>query len=289
MAIPNTTPTPNELYNGEMKKMSDTELRVVLVVTRHTLGWLIDEKTGMRKKEDWISYFQLKQQTGRGYTALSEAIDNCIKNGWIEARDEQGNILDTKEKRHGKKIFYRLGRIFLDKIEGKQTSSESEKVKLTSSESELSESELSESGAYKRKTITKEKLLQKEYVANATEPFSFESKLNQLISSKDKKLQIIGLYWKFTGIAFPSKEAFQAGLHREFRPAKNLIGYPLEQIISIFDYLDFIEKNEGWLEKWTLETVHKFIDRVNWVPRDSTLVENLQRSFENKNNEKKER
>jgi hypothetical protein len=117
-------------------------------------------------------------------------------------------------------------------------------------------------------------------VANATEPFSFESKLNQLISSKDKKLQIIGLYWKFTGIAFPSYEAYQAGLRRELRPAKNLIGYPLEQIISIFDYLDFIEKNEGWLEKWTLETVHKFIDRVNWIPRDSTLVETLQRSLE---------
>jgi len=122
-------------------------------------------------------------------------------------------------------------------------------------------------------------------VANATEPFSFESKLNQLISSKDKKLQIIGLYWKFTGISFPSKEAYESGLHREFRPAKNLIGYSLEQIISIFDYLDFIEKNEGWLEKWTLETVHKFIDRVNWVPRDSTLVETLKRSFETKNNE----
>jgi hypothetical protein len=117
-------------------------------------------------------------------------------------------------------------------------------------------------------------------VANATESFSFESELNKLLSSKDRKLQIIGLYWKFTGIAFPSYEAYQAGLRRELRPAKNLVGYPLEQIISIFDYLDFIEKNEGWLEKWTLETVHKFIDRVNWVPRDSTFVENLKRSLE---------
>jgi len=137
----------------------------------------------------------------------------------------------------------------------------------------------------KKKSIKEEKINNIEIVANATEPFSFESKLNQLISSKDKKLQIIGLYWKFTDIAFPSKDAFQAGLRRELRPAKNLIGYPLEQIISIFDYLDFIEKNEGWLEKWTLETVHKFIDRVNWVPRDSTLVETLKRSLENKNNE----
>ena len=46
MTIPNTTPTPNELYNGEMPKMTDTELRVVLVVTRATLGWEIDPETG---------------------------------------------------------------------------------------------------------------------------------------------------------------------------------------------------------------------------------------------------
>jgi len=124
MAIPNTTPTPNELYNGEMKKMTDTELRVVLIVTRATLGWEVDKETGMRKKEDWISYYQLKQKSGRGYTALSQAIDNCVKKGWIEARDKEGNILDKKEKRHGKKIFYRLGRVFLDKIKEEPTFSE---------------------------------------------------------------------------------------------------------------------------------------------------------------------
>lgn len=170
MAIPNTTPTPNELFNGEMAKMSDTELRIVLVVTRATLGWEIDHKTGMRKQEDWISFFQLKQKTGRGYTALSQAIDNCIKNGWIEARDKNGNLLNTKQKRYGKRIFYRLGRIFLDKIDvnnKKETFSESEKVDTTFSESEISESEISESEAYKRNTITKEILIQNTASSNA--------------------------------------------------------------------------------------------------------------------------
>jgi len=156
MAIPNTTPTPNELYNGEMKKMTDTELRVVLLVTRATLGWEEDKETKMRKKEDWISYFQLKQRSGRGYTALAKAIDGCIKKGWIEARDSEGNLLNTKAKRIGRKIFYRLGRIFLDKIE---SSSESEEVKKepqpTSSESVITESVITESEAYKRNTIQK--------------------------------------------------------------------------------------------------------------------------------------
>ncbi len=156
--IPNTTPTPNELYNGEMNKMSDTELRIVLVVTRATLGWEEDKDTKMRKQEDWISYYQLKQKTGRGYTAIAQAIDNCVKRRWIEARDSKGNLLDTKNKRIGKKIFYRLGSIFLDTI---KTSSESEEVKPTSSESEITESEITQSEAYKRNTITKETSIQK--------------------------------------------------------------------------------------------------------------------------------
>jgi len=118
MSIPNTTPTPNELYNGEMKKMKDTELRVVLVVTRATLGWVIDKKTGMRKTEDWIAHSQLIKKSGRGSKAISMAVDNCVKNGWIETRTGEGKLLRTAQERkmHGRKIYYRLGKVFLNKV-----------------------------------------------------------------------------------------------------------------------------------------------------------------------------
>ncbi len=88
--IPNTTPTPNWLYNGEMKKMNDTELRVVLLVTRATLGWIENETTGMRKQEDWISHTKLVEKSGRSSPSVSRAIINCIKNSWIETRDKEG-------------------------------------------------------------------------------------------------------------------------------------------------------------------------------------------------------
>ncbi len=119
MAIPNTTPTPNELYNGEMKKMSDTELRVVLIVTRATLGWEVNHETGMRKQEDWLSKSQLIKKTGRGSTAITNAIEGCIKHKWVEARDKDGELLNTASKRekNGGKIFYRLGQIFLERIQ----------------------------------------------------------------------------------------------------------------------------------------------------------------------------
>lgn len=158
MAIPNTTPTPNELYNGEMKKMSDTELRVVLIITRSTLGWILDRKTGMRKQEDWISNYQLREKSGRSGRAISTAIDNCIKNKWIEARNKDGELLDTKEKRSGKKIYYRLGEIFLSKITSENSSKvekqEKKPVKIFPSTSE--NSSIENSSLYKRNSYTKE-------------------------------------------------------------------------------------------------------------------------------------
>ena len=123
--IPNTTPTPNWLYNGEMKKMSDVELRVVLVVTRATLGWEENPETGMRKQEDWISRGQIVEKTGRSSSAISRAIHTCIKHGWIEARSKEGVLLDTTEKRSGNRLYFRLGGMFMDKL---KTSAKSTQV-----------------------------------------------------------------------------------------------------------------------------------------------------------------
>ena len=157
--IPNTTQIPNNLFNGEMQKMKDTELRVVLIVARKTLGWIENPETGMRKEEDWISHFQLTKFTGKKSRALSTAIDNCIKKGWIEARDNKGSILDTPQKRAGKKIFYRLGEIFLSKVE---TPAKSAEVSQTPAKSAIAKSAIAKSANDKRNTITKEKQLQKD-------------------------------------------------------------------------------------------------------------------------------
>jgi len=121
MAVPNTTPTPNELYNGEMKKMNDTELRVVLLVTRATLGWMVDRETGMRKQEDWISHSQLIKKSGRSSPSISKAVNSCVNNEWIETRDKDGKLLKTALERKRRKIYYRLGRVFLDKMSTKES------------------------------------------------------------------------------------------------------------------------------------------------------------------------
>ena len=114
--VPNTTPTPNWLYNGEMRKMTDTELRVVLLITRKTLGYVVDSTTKRRKEQDWISQKQFMEFTGRSHTAIASAIQNSINKGWVIARDKKGNLCDSPEKRQRRRIYYQLGNIFTNKL-----------------------------------------------------------------------------------------------------------------------------------------------------------------------------
>ena len=112
--LPNTTPVPNDIINGWMHRLKGSELKVLLTVVRKTLGWVVDTKTGMRKKEDWLSYSQLKKITGLGSEALSSAIDNlCQIHKLIQIRDKDGNTLNTRKKRQvaGRRrlsFFYRV-------------------------------------------------------------------------------------------------------------------------------------------------------------------------------------
>lgn len=108
--IPNSTQIPHYIIRELMPRLSDVELRVVLVITDQTLGWIEDRATGRRKEKDWISRYQLEEKTGKSGFRISKAIDKLIKKHIIEALDEQGELLETAEARakSGGKIYYRL-------------------------------------------------------------------------------------------------------------------------------------------------------------------------------------
>lgn len=245
MLTPNTTQTPNNLFDQEMKKMSESELKIVLTIIRATLGWIQDSKTGMRKQEDWITISQLIDKTGLSNTSISEAINSCVKNNWIEVRDKNGNILDTPQKRTGQRIFYRVGNIFLRN----QTYEKSSEV----------ESEPMKKVNIKKVHITKETIYTKELrIAKAilqNPEFSFTEYLNQLLKDKRKDLRIVASYWKEKGFKFDTKRAISEAIGRDLKASKKLEGYTEEKIISVFQWLT---KNVDF--KWTLETVHKYID-----------------------------
>ena len=210
--ISNTTPTPNWLYNGEMKKMSDTELRVVLIVTRATLGWEEDRETGMRKQEDWISHTELIKRSGRSSTAVSGAVDNCVKHGWIETRDKKGNILKTAKDRRRRRVFYRLGTIFTDKLSTTKSEVDENLPHLTEKSTPLLEGNLPHLLGNTKETLTKETKTKGLVAGQAPQPLNVEIEkfkiLNptyeQLFGNKTERSALERIIAK-TGVEFLDK------------------------------------------------------------------------------------
>lgn len=101
------------------------------------------------------------------------------------------------------------------------------------------------------------------------EKFSYKTYLEDLIGNKRRDIHIIGLYWQYKGFAFDNKLQCSAAIKRELRPVKNLIGYLDDRILEVMEWL---ENNTDM--KWTLETIHKFIDED---------LDNIE-PFNNKNN-----
>ena len=109
--IPNSTQIPHLIIRVWLPRLKDVELRILLIVADQTLGWVEDDGTGRRKEKDWISHGQLIKRTGRESRAISKGLKTLIEDyRLIEAYDEEGNALDSADKRqrNGSRIYYRL-------------------------------------------------------------------------------------------------------------------------------------------------------------------------------------
>lgn len=104
----NTTPVPNAVFDAHLKLLKLAELKVLLIIIRHTLGWQDKRTKSERKELDWISNSQLVLKTGCSPRAINEAIQMLVQKKLIEVLSYAGEILDTPEKRRGQqKLFYR--------------------------------------------------------------------------------------------------------------------------------------------------------------------------------------
>ena len=68
---------PSAILDRWMPKLKDTELRVLLLVARQTIG-----RSG--KEVDWLAHSQLRKRTGRASEAVSAAVDSLIQKGLLE-------------------------------------------------------------------------------------------------------------------------------------------------------------------------------------------------------------
>jgi hypothetical protein len=63
-----------------MPELKDSELRVLLVLLRETVGWHRDDALCS------LSYFELEHRTGRQREALADAIQSLERQGLIHSR-----------------------------------------------------------------------------------------------------------------------------------------------------------------------------------------------------------
>lgn len=134
--------------------MNETELKVVLLVTRKTLGWF-DPMTEERKIQDYISQSQFVNLTGQSNRAIATAIQSCVEHDWIIARDKTGLICDTPQKRARRKIWYQLGSVSGNKISGEENSQDN-LVKKNTKSGEHFDTNLVKKVHSTKETITKE-------------------------------------------------------------------------------------------------------------------------------------
>ena len=253
--ISNTTPTPNWLYNGEMKKMTGTELKVVLLITRKTLGWF-DPMTLKRKEQDYIGQKQFIEFTGQSNRAIATAIQVCVKVGWIIARDRNGNLCNTPEKRRRRKIWYQLGSVFTSKISSEHSSQDENLVNKTTQSSEQNDTHLVNKVHNTKETLTKETI--QTSVSKADYEFSFSSYLDKMKINKNRNIQIIWLFFLVKKRNYTNLKQASEAINRNLKAAKTLSGYSGKQIKKTMEWLD-IKFNDGE-KRWTLETVGKYID-----------------------------
>jgi len=109
-------PIPNRLFDELMPRLSDSELRVLLLVLRQTIGWRERTEDGWRhKRRDWISQAQMMKRTGRGSEAVSKAVGSLVGLGLIVAEAADGRALDTAAKRRAYvgRMYFRPGDMWI--------------------------------------------------------------------------------------------------------------------------------------------------------------------------------
>jgi hypothetical protein len=96
-----TTPIPNTIFDCWLRELQGSELKVLLIIARQTIGWR-DQLTKNRKQKDWLSAFQLMVKTGCSRRAISSAIDALSKRQLIIVYDKTGKVLRDAINRKGK-------------------------------------------------------------------------------------------------------------------------------------------------------------------------------------------
>lgn len=219
---PNYTQTPNELFDVYLKELKGSELKILLVVIRKTLGFCLPD--GTRKKSDKISISQIIKYTGLGRVQIVESIKNLeTKHNLIETVKSHRKTTEFKLKFESPKVQKVNPTVSETELKNQQTSSESEHTK----ESNINKStkEIKSDATHLEKhnndfSIHKEiqKIYEKGFFKITKEKIDFTGKNGKIIGSHIKSLIVKGEN-KYRSIYIKSKKQRLAYLEIRRRSA----------------------------------------------------------------------
>jgi len=140
-----------------------------------------------------------------------------------------------------------------------RTSSESEDVYVTSSKSEVHKPNF---GKQTLQKVIPTKLTIQKTIVPVPENIEISMTLKEFVDwcskSKQKYIRIIGNWADTIEPDFKTKQQWEVFIKRNLRPAKNLEPFEDKRLIDGFKKIQEAAK-QGWLKKYTLETLFKFI------------------------------
>ncbi len=96
----NITPVPNIFFDKHLPNLTESELKLLLVIIRQTYGWY-NPKTKSRKTRDRISHSQFITKTGLSRRIISKTVNSLVAKGLIQVYSQYGNILNSGHERKG--------------------------------------------------------------------------------------------------------------------------------------------------------------------------------------------
>lgn len=106
MIYQQTTQFPNSLVDTHLPNLTESEVKMILVILRQTNGW-VDKTTGRRKTRDWISHGQFMKKTGLCRRVISKSLQSLVEKNLIQITCKHGNTLHKPEDRKGvTKMYY---------------------------------------------------------------------------------------------------------------------------------------------------------------------------------------
>jgi len=128
----NTTQTPNSLFDNHLKKLSYSELKVLLVIIRQTIGFIHPKDRARRKDRDWISQSFFIKRTGLSGRSVSSAIASLISKGLIIVTNSNGRILhQIKERRGTSRLYYSSTLVLVNSLHSSYNLIDKKEVKKT--------------------------------------------------------------------------------------------------------------------------------------------------------------